>query len=206
MSDPLSLLLACAFGGGSQEGAAPPPSLPPLRFAKPRLLTHSFGAEPRVPLVADLDGDSFGDLVAIDLDAGIVDVARSVRGGKFLGPVNAANGTGALTSATVRPRTDGRAELVLERKEGGRKIVSFAEDSTWSVRDEAPPPDTAAAASQLPGTPAPASSPIDPAYDTTRAELAAKWPGSLCVAGDISGDKVDDLVLFRRDDAWRSAR
>jgi len=213
MSDLLRLLLACAIGGGSQEGAAPPapPAPPQLRFAKPRLLTHSFGAEPRVPRVADLDGDGFGDLVAIDLEAGIVDVARSVRGGKFLGPVNAANGTGPLASATTRLRADGRVELVLERKEGGRKLVAFEKDSTWSVRDEAPPPDATVAASQPPGTSTPVPAPAtdvaaDPAYETTCAELAARWPSSLCVAGDVSGDHVDDLVLFRRDDAWRSAR
>ena len=86
----------------SSTAATPPVDAPAaaVKFAKPRLLTSGFGAEPRWPLVADLDGDGFGDLIAVDPAAGIVDVARSVRGGKFLGPVNAASEPGPVTSAT----------------------------------------------------------------------------------------------------------
>src|SRR5262245_11229614 len=87
-----------------QDGGAgaPRPAPGPIRYAKPRLLTAYYATEPRIPLVADLDGDGFGDLLSIDLAAGIVDVARSVRGGKFLGPVNAANVQGECKRAATR--------------------------------------------------------------------------------------------------------
>jgi hypothetical protein len=199
-------LLVGFMGFALQE--APAPVAPPLRYAKPRLLVAGFCSEPRVPLVADLDGDGFGDLIAVDLAAGLADVARSVRGGKFLGPVNAANSLGAMQRATTRAGAKGRAELVLETADGARKIVAFGDDGAWSVRDEPPEP-AAAAASSTASSASPSSSagleaapppPLPP-------ELLAAIPaGALTTVGDVNGDKLPDVVAFRRDDAWRIGR
>ena len=201
-----ALLLGASVGFAFQEAPAPPavatPAAAPLHYAKPRLLTAYYISEPRVPLVADLDGDGFGDLLSIDLAGGIVDVARSVRDGKFLGPVNAANGLGAAKRATTRAGAKGRAEVVVEKEDGAKKIVSFGDDSAWSVRDEPPAP-TAASAS-APASPQAAG---DAAAAALPAELlAALPPGALTAVGDVNGDKLQDVVACRRDDAWRIGR
>ena len=201
-----ALLLGASVGFAFQEAPAPPavatPAAAPLHYAKPRLLTAYYISEPRVPLVADLDGDGFGDLLSIDLAGGIVDVARSVRGGKFLGPVNAANGLGAAKRATTRAGAKGRAEVVVEKEDGAKKIVSFGDDGAWSVRDEPPAP-TAASAS-APASPQAAG---DAAAAALPAELlAALPPGALTAVGDVNGDKLQDVVACRRDDAWRIER
>lgn len=166
-------------------GASAAPLAAPLHFAKARLLTSGFGAEPRVPLVADLDGDGFGDLIAIDLAAGVVDVARSVRGGKFLGPVNAASGVGVIARASARRNADAkppRDELLLELADGKRKIVAFGDDSKWSVRDE-PPPAPAAESSAA------------AAAGADRPSAPATTAGERVIRGDFDGDGVDDEIV-----------
>jgi hypothetical protein len=190
--------------------AAPEAPKPPLRFCRPRLLTAWFATEPCRPLVADLDGDGFADLIAVNPDAGAVDVARSVRGGKYLGPVAATRDLGAIVAAATRAGANGRFELVIERKEGGRRVVSFGDDGQWSAREEAPPPAVSSAAvGAAPSSAEDASSTSAADAESIAREmesLAARFPGCVLASGDVSGDRHDDLIVFRRDDAWRQGR
>ena len=182
---------------------APPPA-PPVHFSKPRLLTSWFAAEPRWPLATDLDGDGFADLVAIDPGAGIVDVARSVRGGKFIAPVNAAHDLGVVTAAETRRAANGHAELVLTLQSGASKVVAFGADSQWSVHEDSP------AATGLPASTPPAGAPHD-ATHREPASNAAVPHGPMAsnaaegapiderhIRGDFDGDGAIDEIVGSR--------
>jgi hypothetical protein len=199
----------------------------PVRFAKPRLVAYGFADAPRIPLVADVDGDGFADLIAVDPSGpGTVDVALCVRGGKFAAPEAAARDLGAnLVSAATRAGDGGRAEIVVTRADGGRRIVARAANGAWSVRDESPatdvtPPPGSAAHTSEPrrvsgdfdgdgkqdeillddATLRLASMPESPIAVPALRDVPAS---AIVVAGDVSGDRRDDLVIFRRDDGWR---
>jgi hypothetical protein len=126
---------------------------------------------------------------------------------------------------------NGRAEIVLDRSDGaGRKIVSFASDQTWSVRDE-PMPETKASPAVPPNTIVGSITgerriagdfdgdgaedtivgthlvlAADPSHPQELPLIASLPPSAVVVAGDISGDHRADLVVFRREEAWRTGR
>src|SRR5262249_29960005 len=151
----------------------PPPRLAPILFAKPRLVGTGFMGAPRIPIVADVDGDGFADLIAVSpLGTGAVEVAPNVRGGKFAAPESVASGFGPIVSASARPGGARRAEIVGTKADGERCVVRRAADGSWSVAHEDPSK----------STPPPPPSPGDAPNET------------LVVTGEFDGDGVPDRI------------
>ncbi len=222
------LTFIATFGSLAQQPPAPAPTSA-WHLAKPRYVGSGFADAPRWPLVADLDGDSFGDLIAVDPQSGVVDVCLSVHGHRFASPANAVSDLGAgLTAATTRVGANGRSEVVVTRADGTRRVVYWADDKTWKEKDDEPsassPTNVASTSAHLSTTHEPLRADFDgdgaldeldgstvrfasdPTHPIEWPELARLPKGAIVVAGDVNGDKRADLVVFRRDDAWRTGR
>lgn len=178
------------------ETAAPAPA-----YAQPRLFAYNFGTGPDggpwLMTVADLDGDGFGDPVAVYReDPGSVHLLQNVRGGKCAALGEVAKGTGAAESLSVRREASGRDVVVVTQRGGAPARVLFrAADGSFGVRED----DAAAALAVAPpgGVPPPdaQSARTPPALDLPE--------GAVTASGDVTGDGVADLLIFRRDSAWR---
>jgi len=133
--------LLTSVGPGARADAPPattPAHVAPLRFSKPRYLGHGLFRSPRLPLVADVDGDGFADLIAVDTSTpGLVEVATSVRGGKFRAPkIVARNLPGGLVDAWTRPGTGRCADIVVVRTDGTRRVIACGVEGSFETRDE----------------------------------------------------------------------
>ncbi|TAH34466.1 MAG: hypothetical protein EYC70_16130 [Planctomycetota bacterium] len=197
---------------------------PALQFTKARLLAPGFGDDASILLLADLDGDGFGDLIAVHPgDPGSVDVALSVRGGKHAWPGQVlADLGGGVVSAVARPGAEGRSEILITRGDGERRVAARAADGSWSVREEGgtlPPPDAASASAEPRALTGDFDGDgLEDRVAEGRLRLAAApdapldlpflrdYPGAGIIAGDVNGDRCDDLIAFRRDNAWRTGR
>lgn len=181
---------------GLLAGCAAAPSLPPApthpAYAKPRLFAYNFGTGPDggpwLMTVADLDGDGFGDPVAVYREEpGAVHVLQNVRGGKCAALGEVATGMGAVDTLTVRRVADGRDVVVAQREGAVARVFFRAADGSFGVRD-----DDVAASSQPPGL---AKARTPPAMNVPE--------GAVTAVGDVTGDGFEDLLIFRRDTTWR---
>jgi hypothetical protein len=104
--------------------------------------------------------------------------------------VNAAYGLGAAKRVTTRAGAKGRAEVVVEKEDGAKKIVAFGDDGAWSVRDEPAAPAAAVDATHHEGD---AGHAVDSRADSDGAaalpaELSHLPPGAPTTVGDVNGD------------------
>ena len=129
----------------------------------------------------------------------MVHVALSVRGGKFAVGQEAARGFGGgFERVEVVAGAEGRARLLLARADGARKLLERGADGAWSLVD-APPP-----------APAPAEV-LAASHAVTAAAEPTPLPegipaGAVVVRGDLNGDGLEDVLAWRRDEAWRCGR
>lgn len=217
-------------------GAAPSAALQPkaVRFAKPRLVCYGWPDEARIPLLADLDGDGFGDLIVLDpRGAGSLEISRNVKGGKFASPATGVPLQDGLAlapfrRASLRKRPGALPELRILRMDGRTVLVCAATEGGFRCSLE-------------PEGAAPESGPetVEKTLYETGAELEGDFDGDGCpdklrngvlttaarpgeaaafpelrdlpagtrfCAGDFQGDGRDDVLALRTDGAWRTGR
>lgn len=96
-------------------------------FAAPVPWALNLAPPPRVPAVADVNGDGFADLLSIDpAGEGAVDVSLSVRGWKPGRPYQALAGFGQAGVAALGGEFDG--------KPGTELLVLCGKDGSWELR------------------------------------------------------------------------
>lgn len=175
--------------------ASPAATLPAApAFAEPRLFAVHFASGPdgaawRVAIV-DFDGDGYGEVAAAhEADPGSVHVLHNVRGGKCAPLGEVARDCGGAVAVTAVPAEPARPEdrrqaLQIWRADGSvRRLLRGAEGAfAWSEE----PADAIVEPPPAPEPP-PADLPADAAH----------------AYGDLTGDGIRDLLIVRRDAAWR---
>jgi hypothetical protein len=207
----------------------PPP--PAVHFAKPRLVANGWPDADAIALLADVDGDGFGDLIALHVGgAGSLEFAHNVHGGKF--------GTGAIgvrlpEGGSLTPlqsvqlhrckdkpprlwllRSDGVAYAVGKDDKGyllappvaGDEPADVAVQTLWQKDDSALRGDFDGDGRQDTIADGKLVLAADPTHPIDVPCLRDLPPRARVVAGDFQGDHKDDLLVLREDDTYRLGR